>query len=622
MKFFIQKIFFKNRAPFDNLDIDLLENEIAVLTAANGRGKTTVLSHIADAFHELAKISYGGTFEGKEHKYYRVSQAVDNLIPDQPSVFYMRASLDGQIVDYVNVRGSLTEEAYNSILLENKLDYSLLVNALATSNTVKYTTLQGDIKKAEALFGGNLITYFPSYRFEKPGYINAPYETKITFRKYNSYSGILTNPLEVVSGLEALANWLMDIALDMQYESSNVNILKRNVDGLITLILGGKLKRKLRYGVGPRGYGHTRIQIMDEDSGESIYPTIFNLSAGEAAALCIFGELIRQSDNINNNTVISDAVGVVLIDEVDKHLHIKLQKEVLPVLFALFPNVQFIIASHSPFLSMGLAEGLSNRTKIVDLDSFGITRDPTTNELYSEVYEMMVNDSNRIREEYIKLKDQIKQGNIPLIVTEGKTDIQHIRKAKKVINIVQEFDYFNVPADWGDSKLKLLLEQLSKVPQGRKVIGIFDRDVPEIVKSIEENGQQYKSFGNNVYGICLPIPAGKEQYTNISIEFLYHERDLLKEHEGRRLHFDNEVRFYQPGDRKGRAKPEKMTLPDESKEFTKKIFDTDVGDLPDAHSKSVFANLIENNEAFCDGVSFDNFLPIFDKIKNIIKADF
>jgi predicted ATP-binding protein involved in virulence len=31
------------------------ENEIGVLTAVNGRGKTTILSHIVDAWHEMAR---------------------------------------------------------------------------------------------------------------------------------------------------------------------------------------------------------------------------------------------------------------------------------------------------------------------------------------------------------------------------------------------------------------------------------------------------------------------------------------------------------------------------------------------------------------------------------------
>ena len=55
MKLFLSSIYFYNRAPFETIKLDFEENEIAVLTAVNGRGKTTIISHIVDAFHEMAR---------------------------------------------------------------------------------------------------------------------------------------------------------------------------------------------------------------------------------------------------------------------------------------------------------------------------------------------------------------------------------------------------------------------------------------------------------------------------------------------------------------------------------------------------------------------------------------
>jgi predicted ATP-binding protein involved in virulence len=68
-----------------------------------------------------------------------------------------------------------------------------------------------------------------------------------------------------------------------------------------------------------------------------------------------------------------------LVDEIDKHLYIKLQKEILPVLLNLFPNMQFILTSHSPFLNIGLAEVAKERTKIIYLSNFGVSTDPIAN---------------------------------------------------------------------------------------------------------------------------------------------------------------------------------------------------------------------------------------------------
>ena len=42
--------------------------------------------------------------------------------------------------------------------------------------------------------------------------------------------------------------------------------------------------------------------------------------------------------------------GIVLIDEIDIHLHVEMQKDILPLLTRVFPNIQFIVTTHSPFV--------------------------------------------------------------------------------------------------------------------------------------------------------------------------------------------------------------------------------------------------------------------------------
>ena len=42
--------------------------------------------------------------------------------------------------------------------------------------------------------------------------------------------------------------------------------------------------------------------------------------------------------------------GIVLIDEIETHLHLELQKRILDLLTTIFPNIQFIVSTHSPFI--------------------------------------------------------------------------------------------------------------------------------------------------------------------------------------------------------------------------------------------------------------------------------
>jgi predicted ATPase/5S rRNA maturation endonuclease (ribonuclease M5) len=621
MKTHIEKIIIINRAPFDKIEIDFKENEIAVLTAINGSGKTTILSHIVDAWYEMVRPHFPNEFKDKENKYYRVSSPIYNLDRGKPSFVYIRFRNVEGAYDYLDIRNNCSELEYNeAIKIEGKIPFSQFTSSLNEAHNVKIASTNFNKQAAEKLFLNNLSTYFPSYRFEAPGYLGEPYKINLDFKKLSGYSGYLKNPLEVITGLPQLANWVMDIVLDMSINPRGPErIVFNNLNTIITKSLISKNLGQLGFGFGNRGMGSTRIQIVKKPSNESVYPTIFNLSSGESSIFCLFGELLKQADSYKNNISLNEITGIVLIDEVDKHLHIKLQKEVLPILFNLFPNVQFILSSHSPFLSMGLAEQVLDRTKIVDLDNFGISTDPTSNELYREVYNMMISENSRFKDLHESLSEKIGDGGIPLIITEGKTDTQHIKKAKEVLNITDcECEFYEITEDWGDSRLKVLLEQLSKVEQSRKIIGVFDRDVKGIVDMIEKDGNVFKDYSNNVYALCIPTPEGREQYTNISIEFYYSDEDIKKEKDAKRLYFDNEVDYLF---NKSTNKPELRKLESirEEKESAKKILDEnkmcEVAEW--IHSKANFANLIETDSDFIEGIDFNQFNLIFDRIKLI-----
>jgi len=623
MKIYLSSAIFYNRAPFEKLELYFEENEIAVLTAVNGRGKTTVLSHIVDAFHEMARTFFQGGYEGKENKFYRISSQIENLDSTKPSLVYLRfKTSSGDHVDCVNARGVLTEAEYNALELpSDKIQFHELKESIDRANFAKKTSSNLDQKKAEEIFASNLLTYFPSYRYEAPGYLNDSYKIELDFAKTSGFSGRLRNPIEVISGLPQLANWIMDVVLDLRlFNDVQSQVLFANLNTILTNTIISKGLGPLRFGIGARGMGGARIQVMKNQSAlESIYPTIFNISSGESSILCMFGELIRQADNNVNNIQLNAISGIVLIDEVDKHLHIRLQKEILPALFAVFPGVQFIVSSHSPFLSMGLAEITPARAKIIDLETFGISKDPTTNELYAEVYRMMIGENDRFKELYRSLEGKVKSGGVPLVITEGKTDVQHLRYAKSRLNIQGcDVEFFDITGDWGDSKLELLLEQLSKVSQSRKIIGIFDRDVAKIVAEIETDGSTHKSYGNNVFAFCIPVPLGREQYTNISMEFFYKDSDLKKEKDGRRLYFDNEVEFRQSAARKSERTLIRLDVAKPCDENTKKIFDENVGALNWIHSKAVFSDLVENDADFTKDFDFSSFQSIFARLEEII----
>lgn len=89
------------------------------------------------------------------------------------------------------------------------------------------------------------------------------------------------------------------------------------------------------------------LRMVLEKDGEEL--NVAQLSDGEKIYLALIGDLCRKL--VLANPSLEDPLqggGIVLIDEVDLHLHPKWQGEVANNLMEVFPNVQFIITTHSP----------------------------------------------------------------------------------------------------------------------------------------------------------------------------------------------------------------------------------------------------------------------------------
>ena len=646
MAIYLEKAIFVNRAPFERMEVDFAEKSINVLTAINGKGKTTILSHIVDAFYELAKQHYTNEFEGKEGKYYRVSSSLYNLDPTKPSFVYLRFNNNGEKADYIDVRNKFSCPEYdNAITIENKIPFDVVSKRMKKQNNLKYWHLNSD-DYASSAFEHNLMTYFPSYRYESPSYLNDSYKFEVEYKKDSSYAGYLTNPIEVVTGMRNIANWIMDVVLDWEtYKktqeielpsgekrsidtSPEVNIWK-NLNTIISNTLSGKTHQgSMRLGIGHRSDSGSRISVVSENNGDinTISPNIFCLSSGEKAILCCFGELLRQADSIQPNILLDNVQGIVLIDEVDKHLHIKLQREILPKLFNLFPNVQFIVSSHSPFLNMGLSDFSLERTQIIDLDNGGICCSPQNNDLFRDVYEIMINENNRFANQLSKLKEDVKKIKEPIVITEGKTDIKHILKAKEKLD-VNDIDFGvieNKNQPDGYNNLESLLIQLGKVSRPNKIIGIFDRDRDEIIKSIERDGQTIRDFGNGVYAFCIPIPKKRQNkgQNKISIEYLYSDEEIKSTLEnGCRLFFGTEFTKHSM---KHNTEPLTLALPKGKGED--KVIENNGGqavydDNDNNHlaKKDDFAEAIVNDKVAISAESWNNFMPIFETIRTILQ---
>ena len=93
----------------------------------------------------------------------------------------------------------------------------------------------------------------------------------------------------------------------------------------------------------------TPLRMEVKKDGEFL--SVDQLSDGEKCMIALVGDLARrlvvanpeQEDPLLGN-------GIVLVDEIELHLHPEWQKSVLPRLLQTFPNVQFVVTTHSPLV--------------------------------------------------------------------------------------------------------------------------------------------------------------------------------------------------------------------------------------------------------------------------------
>ncbi len=87
---------------------------------------------------------------------------------------------------------------------------------------------------------------------------------------------------------------------------------------------------------------------------------ISTLSSGYKIVFAMVGDLAVRCVNLNPNlgeNAITETNGLVLIDEIDQHLHPILQQQIVGILRNTFPKLQFIVTTHSPHVIASAEEG-------------------------------------------------------------------------------------------------------------------------------------------------------------------------------------------------------------------------------------------------------------------------
>lgn len=109
---------------------------------------------------------------------------------------------------------------------------------------------------------------------------------------------------------------------------------------------------------------HSEVVLRFADGARQ---TFSNLSDGQRGVLALVGDITQKAASLNphlRGEVLRQTPGIVLIDELDLHLHPRWQRLIIDQLRECFPAVQFVCTTHSPFLIQSLRSG----DELINLD--------------------------------------------------------------------------------------------------------------------------------------------------------------------------------------------------------------------------------------------------------------
>lgn len=636
---YIEKIRMQNYGAITNLEYNCQFNENGnpypiVLVGKNGSGKTLLLSNILHSLIEIKRKLYNEIPEVNGDNLYRLG-----------SKEYIQSNKE---FSYINIE--YTQDMYycSCVVRTPKIfDFNKIANYpnINTKNSeLKQSGFFNECKNCEKeTFDGNIFLYFPVDRYYIPNWLNNKNEY-LSFSSSDNYLGHSNTDIIKDNLLEDIESWILDVLIDKYIYEQNVfkgringvevekiqwlgrnSEIHENINAILRKIFPDCEKyNSVRIGVFPKNNRKISIMACDNNGTDILLsPTFKNLSSGEIMILSMFCSIIREADRISNSSVLNfnEISGIVLIDEIDVHLHSNFAKEILPEVMSLFPKIQFIVSSHSPFFLLGMKQKFDNQCVFLTMPDGTNMKNVENFEEIQRCYEMLDLNHKKLMDDLAIAEHKLSALEKPLIITEGKTDWKHIKNALKYFKDQGKFSTLDVEFwenenDFGDAKLKTMLENIAKINKGHIILGIFDSD--------DKIGKEHKdiiNYGNNVFGICIP---DNPNYPNgISIEFLYKDDDIKKKDSfGRRLYLANEFL-----EKTGRlisdhtiiAKSNKIS--DFYKTHIVKIVDDKVYNLEEqniALTKNDFvANIINKTPPF-DGIDLTGFIPLLENIQEVI----
>lgn len=556
---YARRIQITNYGPIEQLDIEFPFDDEGrpkpvVLVGQNGSGKSILVSHIVNGLIAAKDFAYGGSPELAEGQVYKIRS--NQYIKSGSDYYFARFDFaDSFFTAELRVVSPKADEGPAPAGIADT-DAQPLWDEMESGKYDAYDSsfprispndLRGqalaapDIQATRSIVGRNCVLYFPPNRFDEPAWLNhhnltgraVLSEPAILFEGETAREAIASDPLR------AIRDWLFDVIFDMGVFEVGVLIRDPNSDsgdristnppakldyrGPATTIYQMALAIVRRIiGVENAGFdiGHrqSRLIILHAE-GEQIAPNLFQLSSGEVSLLNLFLSILRDYDACGAPfSTTAEVRGIVVVDEIDLHLHVRHQHDVLPSLIAMFPNVQFVVTTHSPLFVLGMSSVFGD-------DGFDLRRlpdgeqiDPEEFSEFEDAYQSFT-ATRKYADETRAARELIDSATKPLVFVEGKSDIAYISRAASLLGRTDVLDGVRLEDGNGVGSLTNVWKHFGSSPLAdaipQKVVLLFDNDAGK------GKGQRGKLFKRT-------IPQHSENPIEKGIENLFSKTTLAK----------------------------------------------------------------------------------------------
>lgn len=336
----IKELELKNFHGFKSRHITF-SDQFTVLVGNNGTGKTAILDGLA-----IALGSFLSGFKGVRSRHIRK----DEIYQEQ---FLLNGKLDIQEQYPVSIRAFGELDHLN-------FDWSREINGEGGATTSKNAkelmdyaaSIQNKIRN-----GRDVILPVISYYGTQRLWIQK--DERASKLKHNRLEGY-EHCLEPTSNIKHFIKWIEHMTYIQLQEGKGLPILPA-----VTKAISHCMEdwESIEYSV------RLNELIVRKERGETLS---FNLlSDGYRSVIGLVADLAHRMAMLNpslGEDVCKLTPGVVLIDELDLHLHPKWQRRIVGDLKKVFPQVQFITTTHSPFIIQSLEPDELRKLNLVDDD--------------------------------------------------------------------------------------------------------------------------------------------------------------------------------------------------------------------------------------------------------------